>query len=267
MPIKIGRRSICGGLNFCFFEIFARAGRVASDLRGQRVQRGEFPLRTKEAVKPDAERLSVEILLEIQKICFQKRCGEASGGGMEADVDDGREASPVQLRLRDISGIIIIDFIDMDESGDKEKVIETLKEELRKDRTKSNVLGITQLGLVEMTRKKSRKCISNVLQTTCPYCNGSGRVISAETMLLKVRKKIMRSFATESCTGYLLQVHPDIAKMIYENTTESAPILPREQGRSIWIQQDSTLHIQEFHLTPITSSDELKSIKSLAKLY
>lgn len=172
-----------------------------------------------------------------------------------------------QLRLRDISGIIIIDFIDMDELGDKEKVIETLKEELRKDRTKSNVLGITQLGLVEMTRKKSRKCISNVLQTTCPYCNGSGRVISAETMLLKVRKKIMRSFATESCTGYLLQVHPDIAKMIYENTTESAPILPREQGRSIWIQQDSTLHIQEFHLTPITSSDELKSIKSLAKLY
>lgn len=155
----------------------------------------------------------------------------------------------------------------MDESGDKEKVIETLKEELRKDRTKSNVLGITQLGLVEMTRKKSRKCISNVLQTTCPYCNGSGRVISAETMLLKVRKKIMRSFATESCTGYLLQVHPDIAKMIYENTTESAPILPREQGRSIWIQQDSTLHIQEFHLTPITSGDELKSIKSLAKLY
>ena len=131
-----------------------------------------------------------------------------------------------QLRLRDISGIIIIDFIDMDESGDKEKVIETLKENC-KDRTKSNVLGITQLGLVEMTRKKSRKCISNVLQTTCPYCNGSGRVISAETMLLKVRKKIMRSFATESCTGYLLQVHPEIAK--YENTTESAPILPREQ--------------------------------------
>lgn len=172
-----------------------------------------------------------------------------------------------QLRLRDISGIIIIDFIDMDESGDKEKVIETLKEALRKDRTKSNVLGITQLGLVEMTRKKSRKCISNVLQTTCPYCNGSGRVMSAETVLLKVRKKIMRCFATESCTGYLLQVHPDIAKMIYENTTESAPILPREQGRSIWIQQDSTLHIQEFHLTPITSGDELKSIKSLAKLY
>ena len=105
MPIKIGRRSICGGLNFCFFEIFARAGRVASDLRGQRVQRGEFPLRTKEAVKPDAERLSVEILLEIQKICFQKRCGETSGGGMEADVDDGREAPPVQLRLRYINAL------------------------------------------------------------------------------------------------------------------------------------------------------------------
>ena len=109
--------------------------------------------------------------------------------------------------------------------------------------------------------------LQETITATCPYCNGSGRVMSAETVLLKVRKKIMRCFATESCTGYLLQVHPDIAKMIYENTTESAPILPREQGRSIWIQQDSTLHIQEFHLTPITSGDELKSIKSLAKLY
>ena len=109
-----------------------------------------------------------------------------------------------QLRLRDISGIIIIDFIDMDEIADKERVLETLRAELRKDRTKSNVLGITQLGLIEMTRKKSRKCISNTLETSCPYCGGTGRVMTAETVLLKVRKKLMRSFATEDHQGYLL---------------------------------------------------------------
>lgn len=172
-----------------------------------------------------------------------------------------------QLRLRDISGIIIIDFIDMDEIADKERVIETLKAELRKDRTKSNVLGITQLGLVEMTRKKSRKCISNTLQTTCPYCGGSGKILSPETVLLKVRKKLMRSFANENQPGYLLRVHPEIAKLIYENTTEASPILPKEAGRSLWIEQDPLLHISEFSLTPIGSGEELKQIRSLAKLY
>ena len=172
-----------------------------------------------------------------------------------------------QLRLRDISGIIIIDFIDMDEIADKERVLETLREELRKDRTKSNVLGITQLGLIEMTRKKSRKCISNTLETACPYCGGSGRVMTGETVLLKVRKKLMRSFATENHPGYLLKVHPEIARLIYENTTESSPILPREAGRSIWIQQDPSLHIHDYSITHIASGEELKNIRSLAKLY
>ncbi len=172
-----------------------------------------------------------------------------------------------QLRLRDISGIIIIDFIDMDEVGDKEKVVDTLRQELKKDRTKSSVLGITQLGLVEMTRKKSRKCISNVLQTTCPYCNGSGRVMSTETMLLKVRKKLMRALATESCSGYLLRVHPDIAKMIYSNAAEPTPLLPKEEGRSLWIQQDSSLHMQEFSLMPVITGEELKNVTPLVKLY
>jgi len=172
-----------------------------------------------------------------------------------------------QLRLRDISGIIIIDFIDMDEIADKERVLETLRAELRKDRTKSNVLGITQLGLIEMTRKKSRKCISNTLETSCPYCGGTGRVMTAETVLLKVRKKLMRSFATEDHHGYLLKVHPEIARMIYENTTESAPILPKQTGRSIWIQQDASLHIHNFSIVHIASGEDLKSVRSLAKLY
>jgi len=172
-----------------------------------------------------------------------------------------------QLRLRDISGIIIIDFIDMDELSNKERVVETLREELRKDRTKSNVLGITQLGLVEMTRRKTRKCISATLETNCPYCGGSGKVLSGETVLLKVRKKLMRCFATETHTNYLLRVNPEIARLIRENTTEEAPILPRQDGRSIWIEEDPMSHVQDFLLTSVNSADELRGMRSIAKLY
>ena len=80
-----------------------------------------------------------------------------------------------QLRLRDISGIIIIDFIDMDILANKEKIIEELEKALMTDRTKTNVLGLTELGLVEMTRKKVRRKLSSLVKMPCPYCHGSGK--------------------------------------------------------------------------------------------
>lgn len=81
-----------------------------------------------------------------------------------------------QLRLRDIGGIIIIDFIDMTDANNKQLVLAALKNAVQKDRTKTSVIGITNLGLVEMTRKKTRKELINVISKTCPHCNGTGRV-------------------------------------------------------------------------------------------
>ena len=81
-----------------------------------------------------------------------------------------------QLRLRDIGGIIIIDFIDMNDKNHEELLINAMKEALKKDRTKTIVVGMTGLGLLEMTRKKIRKKLSSVLQTSCPNCNGTGKV-------------------------------------------------------------------------------------------
>ena len=172
-----------------------------------------------------------------------------------------------QLRLRDISGIIIIDFIDMDEIVDKERVLDTLRTELRKDRTKSNVLGITQLGLVEMTRKKTRPCISATLQTPCPYCGGDGKVLSQETMILKVRKKLMRALAEGENCSYLVRVNPSVAEMIQENSTQEAPLLPSAPGHSIFVQPVPGMHVEEFTTSPITSPSELKHIRSIAKAY
>jgi ribonuclease G len=81
-----------------------------------------------------------------------------------------------QIRLRNISGIILIDFIDMKENTHKEQVICCLKEAVKRDRTKVNVLGMTRLGLVEMTRKKVRNTLEQTLTLPCPVCNGTGRV-------------------------------------------------------------------------------------------
>ena len=153
-----------------------------------------------------------------------------------------------QLRLRDISGIIIVDFIDMDEIADKERVLATLRAELQKDRTKSNVLGITQLGLVEMTRKKTRQCISHTLQSPCPYCGGDGKVLSHETVVLKARKQLMRMMATESSCDYLLRVHPHIAEIIADHSVPQMPILPAMNGRTVYVQADHHMRLSLIHI-------------------
>ncbi|MDD3920200.1 MAG: Rne/Rng family ribonuclease [Eubacteriales bacterium] len=172
----------------------------------------------------------------------------------EANCEAAREIAR-QLRLRDISGIIIIDFIDMEDIADKERVLDTLKSELKNDRTKSNVLGITQLGLVEMTRKKTRHCISNMLQTTCPYCHGDGRVLSPETVVLKVRKAILRRLHEDAAESYLVEVHPDVAALIEDHSDAQSPLLPAFPGRNIYVRPVERLHISEYHIEPLHNGD------------
>ncbi len=161
-----------------------------------------------------------------------------------------------QLRLRDISGIIIVDFIDMDEIADKERVLATLRAELARDRTKSNVLGITQLGLVEMTRKKTRQCISNTLQIACPYCGGTGKVLSCETMLLRVRRKLMNDINTGTAQHYLVRVHPEVAKAIEENTSPKSGILPIPENGAVYVRAQRDMHMEDFEVRALVSKEE-----------
>ncbi len=171
-----------------------------------------------------------------------------------------------QLRLRDISGIIIIDFIDMEDIADKERVLDTLKAELKKDRTKSNVLGITQLGLVEMTRKKMRQCLGNTLQVTCPYCHGDGRVLSPETIVLKVRKTLMKRFYEESMADYLIEVHPSVAALIQDHSTAESPLLPTAQGRNVYVKGIETMYVAEYAIKTFPSPPSPQELEG-AQLY
>jgi ribonuclease G len=96
---------------------------------------------------------------------------------LKANIEAAKEIAR-QIRIRNIGGIIIIDFIDMQEPENRQEVLETLKTELKKDRTKTTVVGMTGLGLIEMTRKKMRLGLSSIMSETCPNCNGTGRVLT-----------------------------------------------------------------------------------------
>jgi ribonuclease G len=117
-----------------------------------------------------------------------------------------------QIRLRDIGGIIIIDFIDMDKEEHKQAVVEALEEKFKRDRTKTNVVGFTGLGLVEITRKKARKNVEGVLYSECPCCEGRGRVQSPETVVINIWRKMRNVMVQSRRQGRLvIQVHPLVA--------------------------------------------------------
>lgn len=113
-----------------------------------------------------------------------------------------------QLKLRDIGGIIIIDFIDMDKPSQREMLLNRLREQAQKDRTKTNIVDITALGLVEITRKKSRQNVNAMLFDACPVCGGTGQVESLESLCIRVAREIRRlERKHHNADGYELQVN------------------------------------------------------------
>jgi len=145
-----------------------------------------------------------------------------------------------QVRLRDIGGIIIIDFIDMAETSSKEEVVAVLEEELKKDRTRTNVVGMTGLGLVEMTRKKIRQRVATMMHKTCPYCHGSGRVFNEETISLKILREYLNMQRYSLNNKYILKVHTDVADYL-----EHEHLLPD----NVEIYRSRSSHVEYYKLS------------------
>ncbi len=153
-----------------------------------------------------------------------------------------------QLRLRNLSGIIVVDFIDMEDKHDMNRVVDTLKESLKRDRTPSVVFGMSDLGLVKITRKKLRHSLSACLQTTCPYCGGDGRVDTIETVALRVRERLLARIDDNGAVRVKVSAHPDVIKWLQEYAQIECECNPHISKLSITWNADRNLHIEEFSL-------------------
>ncbi|NLH50299.1 MAG: Rne/Rng family ribonuclease [Myxococcales bacterium] len=153
-----------------------------------------------------------------------------------------------QLRLRNLGGLIIIDFIDMEKEASREKVFAALQEELTKDRAKTNILKISELGLVEMTRKRTRESIARVLSEPCPYCDGKGYVKSKISICGEIFREIKKEFKKATGKNIVLQVHPEIADLLYEEERAGLEYLEQLSGRRITIKDNSTFHLEQFEV-------------------
>jgi ribonuclease G len=121
-----------------------------------------------------------------------------------------------QLRLRAVGGIVVVDFIDMDSHEDRVKLVEQLQEFFKSDRCKARVYGVTELGLVEITRKRARLDMRSIMSRSCPFCGGLGWVDKEETVAMKVKRFLRRSVLGSHSEAFLVELHPAIAKYIAE---------------------------------------------------
>jgi ribonuclease G len=156
-----------------------------------------------------------------------------------------------QLRLRNIGGIIIIDFIDMEREGDREKVYQALEEAIRKDRQKINIFKISELGLVEMTRKRTRENISRVLGESCPYCEGAGLIKSKTTICYEIFREIERTTSELGGRSILVEVNPEIAALFYEEERNGVEELEQKFRKKIIIKGKPGFHQEQFNITEI----------------
>lgn len=165
-----------------------------------------------------------------------------------------------QLRLRDIGGIIIIDFIDLSKKSNEKQVINILTESVKRDRTKVNILGMTKLGLVEMTRKKVNQSLDEILEKTCPYCEGKGRIISESTMAKRVERKLFELFKRQRGEAVLVEVNPTVAAVLIGVGGNRLKQLEQKSKKYIFIKGRDDLNMEEIKIRAVGSRAKLKML-------
>ncbi|PLX98876.1 MAG: Rne/Rng family ribonuclease [Desulfuromonas sp.] len=153
-----------------------------------------------------------------------------------------------QLRLRNIGGLIIIDFIDMEREAHRDKVHSALEEVLKNDKSKTNILKISELGLVEMTRKRVRESIGRTLCEPCPYCDGKGYVKSRTSMVYEIFRELRRDIGNMPGYRVTLLVHPDIAALLYDEERNGIEELERLFEKQIAITARNNFHQEQFEI-------------------
>jgi ribonuclease G len=160
-----------------------------------------------------------------------------------------------QLRLRDIGGIIVVDFIDMDRARHRSKLLETFEEALKRDRARTKVGPVSPLGLVELTRKRTGEPLTEITSEACPTCGGQGRVRSAMTQSMKVEREVARLIAESHPDSVLVRVPPKAAAILVGFEGERARGIEERLATPIHIRAGAALTAEQFEVVAIASSE------------
>ena len=156
-----------------------------------------------------------------------------------------------QLRVRNVGGIIIIDFIDMEKQVHREQVMQALEEELKKDRSRTNIMSMSELGLVEMTRKRIRPSLVKTLCQPCSYCDGKGYIKRKNTIANEIFRELEREISLSEHSkrpGVIVHCHSEIVDWVYESESEALEALEKRLGRSIAFKIEPSYHTEQYEI-------------------
>jgi ribonuclease G len=153
-----------------------------------------------------------------------------------------------QVRLRDLGGIIVVDFIDMDERKNRQKVMQALEEAMRADRAPYKILQFNDFGLVAITRKRVKQSLERTLCTPCPYCEGAGYVKSPQTVVGEILTEAQKIAKAVEGKDVMLRVSPDVAKLLKSNQNTYLQEIEEILGRTVIVKSDHQLHQEKFDL-------------------
>ncbi len=153
-----------------------------------------------------------------------------------------------QIRLRNTGGIIIIDFIDMRKESHKEKLMSRMHEAMKKDKSQTNILPLTELGLVQMTRKRTRKNLTRTLCEPCFYCNGNGHLMSGQSICHKIYRDLVSEAGDMMGNRFTVKVHPEIAQLFHTSEKHLISSLETRFSKPIAIYPEPHYHLEEYHI-------------------
>ena len=153
-----------------------------------------------------------------------------------------------QIRLRDLGGIIVVDFIDMDERKNRQKVMQVLEETMRVDRAPYKILQFNDFGLVAITRKRVKQSLERALCVPCPYCEGAGSVKSVQTVIGEVLQEAHKIARAVEGDNVVLRVNPEVAKVLKSNSNDHLEEIESTLGKTVIIKSDPLLHQTKFDL-------------------
>lgn len=169
---------------------------------------------------------------------------------LKTNLEAAREIA-YQVRLRNLGGIIIIDFIDMARESNQEKVFNALKKYLEKDKSKTTMLPFSDLGLIQMTRKRTRNSVSRMVCEPCFYCDGDGYLLSKQTICYNIYREVLRESQDITGERLTIKVHPDIAELLHGEECSVVEALEEELRRSIIIYPVPKFHIEQFQIEEV----------------
>lgn len=253
-------------------KIFDDARRYLRDVAPQLLDRVHL-YRGREPIF-DRFGIEAEVKKTLDRMVWLKRGGnitiEHTEGMVAIDVNTGRyvgskdQAQTIQrtnieaakeiarqLRLRDIGGIVVIDFIDMDDPGHQRQVLGELRVGMKQSRAKFNISDFSEFGLVELTRQRVRPSLFHTLSAVCPTCAGSGRVLSRETLTTKIERWFQRARVGSRDRKYRLEVNPEVAEHLRENESKRLKAIENRCRLKIQLDEDERLDADRFEVFSI----------------